>query len=517
MIALLAVFTTVPYVYGYITRPHDTTLSGIHHLVQGDVNTYLSMIEDAKAGKFLFINLFTAEDQPRILFNPLWLATGWVARLLQSSALFAFHLARLALIIALIFALDRLIRLCVEGEKSRRIIMVILLFSSGFGVFFNPILFNLSDIIQHPTDIWVPESNTFLTAMQSPHLLASLVLLILTLTFAMESILQKSIRKAWIAGGTGALLFLLHPFYVPTVFCVVAVWVVVLGLSRVRIPWKPLATWFIVIICSLPVLAYFYWMYHASFPIAMWSDGNILPSPYPSMYLIGYGLLTPFALYGAIRSFQKPALRLVTFWVIVTCLLLYAPIDFQRRLVEGLHVGISILAGVGAVDLYYRLKKRAWALGVTLVMMLAIFLPLTNLQLVFQDIYDFSHASGYPYFIPKADTDAFAWIKKNVPADEVIFSSFYTGNFLPAYTSHKVFIGHGPQTIFLPQKEFVTAAFFSHVVDDAWRKEFLSYWGIQYVFFGINEKGVGPYQPSSSSLFIPVYENKETVIFKTTF
>ena len=96
-----------------------------------------------------------------------------------------------------------------------------------------------------------------------------------------------------------------------------------------------------------------------------WSGQNLITSPHPLHYLLAYGLLLPFAFIGArwviVRRDRKGFLPIA--WLLIFPLLVYAPVDFQRRLAEGVWVAIVILTVI-AID-NIRSKKRLLFSGLT--------------------------------------------------------------------------------------------------------------------------------------------------------
>jgi len=524
IIALATVLiTAAPYLYGYLTRPQGSTYTGLHHLTPGDTNVWLSMIEQTKQGHNIFINLYTSEPQHRIYINPLWLAIGLLAKIFNLSSLLALHIARSVLIIIFVFIMYLFLSYFFQQVLKRKILLIIILFSSGLGLFFNPFLFNLENIIEHPTDIWVPESITFLTLFHTPHIIASLTLLILTFLLMLIAFERNKIIYSILAGLTSLLLFWFHPFNVPTIYLVLFVYILVNFILHHKIILSYIKHYLILIAISLPALLYLFWLSKTDWVIRNWSAQNILPSPSFWMYLIGYGLFLPLSLIALIKIFKNPFKKEIFFfvWMITSLFLMYIPLDFQRRLSEGLHVALAILAGLGIfyiIDYLKKLqqkgKKIITYLPTTLVIILIIFLPLTNLQILGQDIYLYNTKKSLPYYLSKEETDSMKWIKTNVLENEIILSSFYTGNYIPAYTGRIVYIGHGPQTINLPIKLEIIDWFFKDNQEDTLKYNFIKENNIDYLYFGEKEKEMGDYSPSQKNYLKKVFKNNEVTIYK---
>jgi uncharacterized membrane protein len=95
-----------------------------------------------------------------------------------------------------------------------------------------------------------------------------------------------------------------------------------------------------------------------------------------------------------------------------------------------------------------------------------------------------------------AELAALRWLDQRVTYEDVILSSYNTGNFLPTMVSAKAFLGHGPETAYSPEKQKLVAQFYASATPDDWRREFLNKWPITYVLCGPLEKRVGQFDPS---------------------
>ncbi len=514
---VLIVVTAVPYLYGYVTTPEHRAYTGLHHLTPGDTNVFLSMIEQTKQGDNVFINPYTSEAQARIFINPLWLSVGYLAKIFQLSNLLALHVARSIWIVIFVLVAYCFIAYLFKEKKYRYVILLMIVFSSGLGVFFNPFLFDVNNLYEQPIDMWVPESITFLTLYHTPHLIASLTLIILIFLLMLMAFEKNRLSYSIAAGFCSMLVIWFHPFHGPTIFGVIGVYIVALCIKQRRIIWPYIKHYVVLGWLTVPSVLYLFLIHQASWVIRQWNAQNNLPSPSVWMYLIGYGFLIPLAIAGVWawrRKFKQRHIFLMV-WVVVTGILLYFPVDFQRRMVEGLHIPLSILAGVGAIFLYRKVAhSRLAKIRFALPAFLLVFLPLSNIQMVGQDIYLYATKKGFSYYITTDEIQAMGWIKENVTGRQVIFSSFPSGNFIPAYSGRVVWIGHGPQTIDLPEKREVVDWFWRDNSDDQARYRFLLDEGIDFVYYGPLEKSQDDYNPETKSYLEKVFTSQQVLIFK---
>ena len=133
-------------------------------------------------------------------------------------------------------------------------------------------------------------------------------------------------------------------------------------------------------------------------------------------------------------------------------------------------------------------------------------LSLTNVMLVAGNTLVLRWRSE-PIYRDAAEIAALDWLSGQVEPDDVVLTSYETGNYLPARVWARVFVGHGPETVDFDRKKSQVARFFcSTRADDEWRRQFLEEYGIDYVFWGPNERKLGKFVPYGASYLQPVYE-----------
>ena len=81
---------------------------------------------------------------------------------------------------------------------------------------------------------------------------------------------------------------------------------------------------------------------------------------------------------------------------------------------------------------------------------------------------------------------------------------------MPSYMNRRVYLGHWAQTIDFEKKSADVNRFFS-VNDDNFRKGLIAKHGIDYVYYGIEEKNLGLFNPDYME---KVFENDKVKIFK---
>jgi len=264
MSLVMIVLTGVPYLVGYLKAPVGYTYDGLHSLSPGDIPVYYSYIFQAKQGNFFAKDLFTAENQPVGTFNLCWVLVGLVARWLGWSVALTFQICRLILIPVFILIAYLFLAYFFTSAVSRKIGLIFILFSSGWGFFFasamDAVNFNSSGGYYWPIDLWLTESVTFNALYQSSHFIASISLTLLIFLIMALAFDQKKISYALSAGVLALIYFNFHPYYFPVIFGTLGLYLLILIWQKGKILWSEILYLFLAFIISLPSVIYHYWL-----------------------------------------------------------------------------------------------------------------------------------------------------------------------------------------------------------------------------------------------------------------
>jgi uncharacterized membrane protein len=173
--------------------------------------------------------------------------------------------------------------------------------------------------------------------------------------------------------------------------------------------------------------------------------------------------------------------------------LAYLPLDLQRRLLTGLGVPLSVLAGIG---LNRWLLSRLTAGRAHLVAAATVgFSLLGNLFLLL--VLSFGVLKTDPQadlfarlYLTQDEASAMQWLLAHAQ-DEVVLASPRTGMWLPGRAGVRVFAGHPFETINAQVKQAQAEAFFrGELSGDEWQ-ELQARYHIRYVFVGPMERALG--------------------------
>ncbi len=321
------------------------------------------------------------------------------------------------------------------------------------------------------------------------------------------------------------------PFYLALAYVILGAWGLAAWLLNRRFPTRLFIRAVIVGILTLPIFAYFAFQFYLNAVFSVWSSQNDLPSPHLLHYVFGYTLLAIPAVVAVWRllkisptrpskgrasenkppeggstarfsglstiagGFEPPALRLSLLlgWLLIVPLLVYLPINVQRRMSEGVIVPLAILAALGLRWMAQRIR-----FGHVIKYALTGAALMTSVFLLFGGFLAASNP-GRPIFRPASEIAAFDWLNANAEPDAVILTAPETGNAIPVYTSLRTYMGHGPETLFWPEKTATLTRFYRgeltaderiDLLNPPHDDSLLNRDPIHYVYFGERERAL---------------------------
>jgi hypothetical protein len=280
---------------------------------------------------------------------------------------------------------------------------------------------------------------------------------------------------------------------------------------------------------SLPMLGYQVYVFGFDPFYRAWAAQNVTRSPGVLHYLLGYAVLLVLAIAGAIwvvRRGDRPKTLLLV-WLLLTPLLVYLPVPFQRRFLIGYQLPLAFLAALGLARYvllpFSRSRVARWlcrwpryspsGMRKWIATALVVLLSASNLILVTGSSVR-AWARSPQMFHARTELDALDWLELNADLEDVVLSAFDTGNFIPAQTGHRVFLGHGPETVRSEEKKAMVARFFEPATADLWRRSLLETYDIAYVVVGPRERQLGEFAPHTAPYLSQVYANSDYQIYQ---
>lgn len=523
--ALVVMFlTSLPYVLGYLTQGETWRFSGFIFGVE-DGNSYLGKMLRGSAGEWLFRSPYSAVPQrgalifvPYILLGKLVAPPGTHDQLVNLYHLFRFGSG----VLAILATYDFLAIFC-KAIWARRTGVVLAILGGGLGW----LLLFLGQRTWFGTlalEFYSPESFGFLGIFGIPHLALARALLLWSLTRYLWMVQASNCRQPaeWLKAG---LLWLLASLAQPLAGLVVGfvigihlaalagwqVWRKHTGVSTDWPRWREIFRSALVAgIIPLPYLLYNLIVFAQDPYLKIWTLQNQIPSPHPAHYLLAYIIVLPLVFSGALKVLRHNPWSgwLLVSWTCSLTFLAYAPFALQRRLPEGIWVAMVALVIVS-------IEYQPWSLRARkgLVIGLLITCTLSTLILWSGSIQAILRP-GEPIFLKAAQSQVFEYLESSARKDQVVLTSFQTGNALPAWTPQFVVIGHGPESADLEENLTHVNAFFGKNISDRERLALLKEFDVDYLIWGSSEQDQRAWDPRQMPFLRAIFEQEQFVLFQ---
>ncbi|MDX9893615.1 MAG: hypothetical protein RB292_04380 [Patescibacteria group bacterium] len=526
IVVVMILVTTLPLIYGWLITPVGKVFTAASFAAPNDWFVYYSHITQVLQGKIFFIDLYTS--QPHLAtFNIFWLIVGLAAKFLKLSPVEAFQFFRV-LLMPVFYLVAYLFLSYLFVDRSKRLLgLVMLSVSSGLGfllldrlVRFPTIYVN--GVVNWPFDLWVYESNTFLTLMSSPHFIASLTLILLVFLFTLLAVDYRQLRYGLASGFCALVLFSFHPFHVLTIFSVIGVYFALLIWQQRRIIWWLVLDYLILLLVASPAILYYLILMQFDQVLNIKAARNLTFTTPPWITFFAYGLLLVFAVWGSYGLFRDRSIKnfkwlFVVVWAVVQLVVIYFPVNYQRRMSEGLHFPLVVLTVVGlfCALAYFRQRpsgliyQQRYLIGV----LLGFLFIASNLFQLAVNFYLYTNP-GWLYRLDGEVVEAAEWLAAQAD-DAVIFNS--AGNIInivPAYSGRRVYVGHGVETPYFGLKQQEVNWFFKTDRSSDIERNFLHRRQIDLLFYGPQEKELGSYDPAGKDYLKEIYANSLVKIYQ---
>ncbi len=534
MLVILSVLlvTTIPYVYAYLTTPPDKHFMGIM-LDVSDHSQYFSWMRELTHAN-LSANKLTPEPNRPIFFNLLWWGMGRLGRLLGWDYAAMFQLLRFTSAILFLLLVYRMCTWFFTDRLMRRAAFLLVTFTSGFGWVLVLLKYTLTKgQLLFPLDVFVAEGNTFLGILGYPHFIAA-ALYIFVFDLILRGQARGQLRYAVAAGGVALFLGWQHAYDLVAVYGILAAYTALAALRDRRLPAYLIQSGLLVGFISCWPALYSVTL-TATDPVwkavlAQFANAGVYTPP---LYRLPV-LLGPAFLLALFTVFRDNPLRLrgvtdndlfLRGWFLAAFALAYLPVDYQIHLINGWQVPIAFLATQGLFRYVLPVVER-WAsrrqgsgsnnaLRRGVVAMLVVIVLPTNLYLWLWRFVDLSR-HDYPFYLYTDEAAAMKWLETNAGPDDVVLSSETIGQYLPAFAGTHAFLAHWAQTLDFYGKQRMVRAFFDEDTEDAYRRQILEQYEVDYVFYGPVEQTLGRYTPADANFLTLVYSAPRVKIYVVT-
>jgi hypothetical protein len=498
----LTVLTTLPYAAAALRTPPGQVFTGVL-TAYDDTFTYFAWMRQSADGHLFMCDLFTSEPQSCEFFLPLWSFLGVSARVTRLSIPLTFHVARLLAGLLLLIAARAVAGSVLKSRTPVRYSLWLYAMSGGLGwlIYALKNRIDLSDALpgSGSVDLNMPEAIAFRSVFAQVHFAIGAVLIFASIQLLFSALADNKPRRAIAAGALASLLAVVHPYLV-VVVCAVAVVALCTwrwlndGGSAHRSDYPSVAGIAAAFgVAMFPGVAYLVYLNKSNEVLREWLRITDTLSPPPWEYALGFGIVGMLSVFGfrLMWGAGAPYGRLLTIWAFVQASLLYAPVSFQRRLVEGLQLPLSIAASVALFWIAGRTFRGATAAQYRSLFLTGViaFASLTNVGFAIGQIVARSTSSTDSRRYLSGDVvAAFDWLRTNADHDAVLFSSYLTGNVAPSMTGLHVFLGHYGQTISSDEKGAQVTAFYAGALSAEAARLLFTEHKVRYVIYGPFER-----------------------------
>ncbi|MCC6604568.1 MAG: hypothetical protein IT327_15265 [Anaerolineae bacterium] len=544
-----AVLTLIPYWLGNLLAADDLVYMQLI-MNPEDAQTYWAKMLQGFNGAWLYTIPFTPEPHAAAGVGVFYVWLGQLARGLGTSLTAVWHGSRFVASIILFLTTFRFVAAFLPDRRSRWTAYLLALYGSGLGW----LLFVLGQnywLGVFPVDFKQPGAHLFFTALTFPHIsLGTAVILLDVLVLkkiwdgeldaktqrhkeknprqSAKSAAKQTWRWAILTGLANVLLGVAYPFLIYIVAGTAVLTYLVLTIQQRQILWRE--GWQIATIFLIPAPLYLYYLtvWRSNEVFRLWDAQAGTPAaPWPH-YLVAFApMLLLAALFAWRRPEKRPHFTILWLWIITAALLLYSPLNPQRRFIQGVHVPLAVLAAAGFVQVVLprwqngRLWQKIIAhpryetakLRRFVIMLFLLGMSLSNFYLWLDVTRIAALTQPDLFFRPVAEVEAADWLRQNSEGTAVVLGSYQTGNLVAARSGQRVMLGHWAETVDFTGKETAVAQFFATNTSDTWRQELLRQFAVDYVWFGPREQELGRFDPATVDYLIPVYENRSITLY----
>ncbi len=468
----IIILTSIPYWLGFQSQDLDNQFSGLVIGVE-DGNSYLAKMVLGSSGDWLFTTPYTAYPQTGFFAFFPYLLLGKLASFPEQrlQLVMIFHLFRFLGIFVLIRETFLFSELFVKEKKTSILVTILLLLGGGLG--WIQLIFPQLTQERVPLEFYSPETFGFLSVFSLPHLLFGRAFLYQSFRKILNIEVAENPPLNNIIGGGISLLIsgIFQPLNIFIGWAVTGAFFL-FRIIKTKNFLKYLKRFFIWIIPSSPLFFYNFFSFLFDPYLSVWEEQNRIISPPVWDYLFAYGLGI-IIIFLLLRSeynkniFNKAFLNI---WLLLIPILVYFPVNLQRRLAEGVWICFCIYI---AVFLQSQKKFIVRVAIIAILLLSNLIFELGTFQLVLK--------KEPPVYIAGSLLDLGKNLEGKVNKGDVVLAPYQESNILPTLLPVKVMIGHGPESKNLVELSTKVDQFYSGKLRDAELHEMLTSFNIRYI------------------------------------
>ncbi len=466
-----------PYLEGL---RHVTPRGQFTGLLSGheDYTTYLVKIAAGREGSLLYRNPYQPEASEALPLHLFWMSLGLVARALGVSTIAVFHGARVGAGALFLLCAYRFLGTCLRQPRLTLLAFILLTVSSGASGLLVHFPAFQGDQFPWFADVLVPEANTFFSLLMNPAFLFCMAMMVVAATSLLRAV--RGDEGGWVAGVALLLLGIVHPMSLAAMWLVLGSFVATEAFAGSVSGRKASRLLFTLGGFSAPAVLYYVLLWWVSPEVRSWIVQNLCPSPHPLSYLGGYGMLWIPALAGIVASVRvrRPGTRLACLWLSLGFALLYAPTPIQRRLSEGYHIPVVLVAALGMRG---PRRRILWPI--------LIVLSVSTTHLLVRSFAERAGSGSYPSFVEKDLLNAMRWLRETRDGGLVLCAP-QNASVITRYGGGRVVAGHWAETPDYAKRSGEVWSFLRGVMQPDEARRWLDRWGIETLLWTPRETAV---------------------------
>ncbi len=503
---LVAGLLQIPYLIGYAQAAAGRDFMGAFWAPHDLAQFLAAMRDGAVSGGWAIRTHLSAEPHPAVVMYLPYVALGKAASALGASLRAAYVAAEIVARLTLVASIYLFAGTVLPRVAERRVAVALAVSCAGMSATLAlfAVLTGL-DLIPERYEFRNPEFNTLLTLFSYPHLMIGLALLLLVARAYVQSWREHRAQHTFVAGLASLGLGMANSFSLVTLLAVVGAHLALALIERRAIPRAALGTALAVFAGSAPFMIYNAVIFgHDPFWSATYGGQNVMLTPGPIALVLSLGPLSLLAALrlAAIARDRSVESRFLLVWLLVALLLMYTPVNVQRRFGFGLHPLLAIAATPLVIRCWEWVRRqRSAATRASLTFGMAQMLvgsavsyylmigwvatdPVQGSASAQQGAAEVERGP----FQPRAVQEAGRWLATAMGAEDVLLAEPGTANYLAGLVPGRVFVGHPVATLDFGAKVERTRSFFAGEGTAEERRRFLKEAGIGFVVYGPYER-----------------------------
>ena len=443
-LGFMVLATSIPYLWAWWSAPAGSHYTWILPPYPEDSLAYRAWSLQAAQGHWLFQLKYTAIPHAPFLFQPFFLACGWLSAWSSGDVGIVLWLVKMAGVACFLHFFYRYCDFL--GLQPFQSIVAAILAGAASGV--GGMLAEVGNAAHWPVppaDLWVVDINVFWSLLWNPLFPWALAVMIFVVHRIDRGTQTGRAADLWIGGIATGVMGLIHPYSVPFLGAAA------IGLAVVRQKaraWTSVARF---CVAAAPFIAYPLWLSSVNPLVARHSVLGAMKTPPLISCLLGFGFLLPLASVGLVlnqRRFLREHWTMIA-WFVLSLIMAWLPFWYQRKFLFGAQLPLCILAAVSSDWILLTIgtiamRRRVLAASCLVLLPLLVSTPAYLLRAEAREVRD---NAGGAYFIGDDLWAAMHFLKQNAAPQEVVFATYETSRLIPAFAGNTVVWGHWAMSV----------------------------------------------------------------------